>query len=222
MGEIMNEISAKELAKSERIGIDALRARWNTLCAERPDIFRERWDKNRPINFAQETALRSAKTEKKKTVSVRSLRAGKLTAALGQTALPDEVAPPVADESKIDISAIRRFAFDAVCILIVVGHAALIWYDCAQMWDTPGVIGGGLSFLFVLGAVLIATDKTRERTSGYALGFMFFVDVAAFFVHFPTFLKYAEIGEIQTGALCGFICLLSFAALYLYQDSKLD
>lgn len=66
MGEIMTTISAKELAKKEGIGMDALRARWNTLCAERPDIFRERWDKNRPINFAQETALRSAKSAAKK------------------------------------------------------------------------------------------------------------------------------------------------------------
>ena len=66
MGEIMEHISAKELAKKEGIGMDALRARWNTLCAERPELFRERWDKNRPINFAQETALRSAKSAAKK------------------------------------------------------------------------------------------------------------------------------------------------------------
>lgn len=68
MGEIMTTISAQELAKKEGIGLDALRARWNNLFAENHELFRERWDKNRPIISAQESALRSAKSGGKKSV----------------------------------------------------------------------------------------------------------------------------------------------------------
>lgn len=217
----IREMTAEQIAKSEGVTVDAVRARWNDLRETNSELFAVPFSRNVPLNFAQETALRSAKGSAKRS-------AKKPIAANTVSAQSKEVAPPVippvtvAEKATVNLSAIRRFAFDAVCILIVVGHAGLIWYDCYEMWEMPGMFGGGLSFLFVIGAVLIATDSTRQRTSGYALGFMFAVDIAAFFVHFPTFLKYAEIGEIQTGALCGFICLLSFAALYLYQDSKLD
>lgn len=174
------------------------------------------------------SAMRSAKSGGKKSARKSAPAAKEVSAKIAHTEPEKTPENPSLNllrflqQVKDGLPAIRRFAFDAVCILIVVGHAALIWYDCAEMWETPGIIGGGLAFLFVLGAILIATDKTRNRTSGYALGFMFVVDFAAYFVHFPTFLRYASIGEIQTGALCGFVCLLSFAALYLYQDSKLD
>ena len=120
------------------------------------------------------------------------------------------------------IADFRTAVFDATCIIAVVSHSALIWYDCAIMWETPGIIGGGMAFIFACIGLLIATDSSKPRTSAAALWFMFVVDCAAWFVHYPTFKQGASIGDIQTGALCGFICLLSFAALYLYQDSKLD
>ena len=139
-----------------------------------------------------------------------------------EPARANELAPIAPAKSGLSLDKIRAVAFDAVCISAVVGHAGLIWYDCAVMWETPGIIGGGMAFLFAIAGLLIATDPAKPRTSGAALWFMFLVDCAAWFVHYPTFLMSANIGEIETGALCGFICLLSFAALYLYQDSKID
>jgi len=116
----------------------------------------------------------------------------------------------------------RSNAIDALLVSVIVGHSALVWYDCGQMWGIPGAIGGGVTFLIVLAALLLASDETKPRTSDTALWFVFFIDVAAWFVHFPTFKKYADIGNIETGMFAGFLCACSFAALYIFRDSKLD
>lgn len=119
---------------------------------------------------------------------------------------------------------LRRFTFNAVCLAIVLGHAGLIWYDCAALWQEAGQIGGGLAFLFVLGCVLLATDASRVRTSAAALWIVAGVDIAAWWVHYPVFTRQMTAYDIkaETGALCAVICALSFFALVLYRDEKID
>jgi len=116
---------------------------------------------------------------------------------------------------------VRRFLISALLFTVVVMHGLLIWYDCAVLWDIPGQIGGGTVFIVVLAALLLASDATLPRTSGNALAFIFFVDCAAWKVHFEVF-KTPVVDNILTGSLCAFICAASFIALYLFRDSKLD
>lgn len=137
-------------------------------------------------------------------------------------AAPRTAHKPQPEQEAFSIEALRGTVFDVVCISIVVGHASLIWYDCATQWGTPGAIGGGLAFLIVMAALIISTDASRVRTSSSALWFVFFVDAAAWFVHYPTFQMYADIGDTETGAFAAFLCLSSWVALYIYRDSKID
>jgi len=116
---------------------------------------------------------------------------------------------------------VRRFLISALLFTVVVMHGLLIWYDCAVLWDIPGKIGGGTVFIVVLAALLLASDSTLPRTSGNALAFIFFVDCAAWKVHFEVF-KTPVVDNVVTGSLCAFICAASFIALYLFRDSKLD
>lgn len=118
-------------------------------------------------------------------------------------------------------SSFRSAAINILCFAIVIGHAGLIWFDCQSIWGTPGLIGGGLAFLIVSVAFLLATDPALPRTSDTALWFVLLVDCAAFFVHFPTFMRSSDIGALTTGWLCAAICACSFVALYLFRDSKL-
>lgn len=114
----------------------------------------------------------------------------------------------------------RQWAFDILMVAIVIGHAGLIWYDCNSLWNTPGMIGGGLAFLMVLGALIIATDRDKMETSQDALYFVFVVDCAAGFAHFAVFSEKSKMGEWPTGIFSVFICLCSFTALYLFRNSK--
>jgi len=121
-----------------------------------------------------------------------------------------------------DVATLRNIAIAGLLVSVIVGHSALVWYDCGQMWGIPGAIGGGVTFLIVLAALLLASDETKPRTSSNSLWFVALIDTAAFFVHVPTFEKHANIGPIETRAFAFFLCACSFVALYLFRDSKLD
>jgi hypothetical protein len=67
----------------------------------------------------------------------------------------------------------------------------------------PGTIAGGIGFAIILAAFLMATDKSRQRTSESALTFVAFVDVASIFVHYPVFSGYDVANWITTVCICG-------------------
>lgn len=120
----------------------------------------------------------------------------------------------------------KHVVFAGLCVCFVVAHAVLIWYDCIVLWPGkmaigPGMIGGGMAFIFQMAALVSAFDDTRGRTSGYALFVILLVDIAAGFLHYPTFIQGSEVGETVTMVFCGFVCLLSFSSLYLLRDSKI-
>lgn len=127
--------------------------------------------------------------------------------------------PSVPVEVPTDWSRILSVTRSAILIGIVLGHAALVWYDCADLWATPGAIGGGLVFFIVLAAVMFAADPAKYETRAFSLAFVALVDLAAFFVHYPVFSGYGVESSV-TKALCGFVCLSSWTALALYQNSK--
>jgi hypothetical protein len=114
---------------------------------------------------------------------------------------------------------VKGLTIGALLIAGVVSHAILVWYDCALLWGIPGQIGGAGMFAIVVAAVLLASDPEKFSTSGDALAFVFFVDCAAWFVHYEVF-KTPIVSNIITGSLCAFICAASFFALYLYRQFK--
>lgn len=120
-------------------------------------------------------------------------------------------------DKRLALSVVRS----GILLSVVIGHAALVWYDCTTLWGVPGMIGGGLVFAIVVAAVMFAADPLLPRTSGWAMWFVALVDGAAFWVHKPVFDGYGQ-GVAITSALCMFVCACSFAALYMFRDSKLD
>lgn len=136
--------------------------------------------------------------------------------------LPIEDSQTSATGFKEVVSRIRDFSILALYFIVVVGHGILVWYDCSQIWGMPGTIAGGIGFAIILAAFLMATDKTRERTSESALTFVAFVDVASIFVHYPVFSGYQVANWITTVCICVFIPCMSWGALYLFRDFKLD
>ena len=126
---------------------------------------------------------------------------------------------PAGPARKIDIQALRRLTLDTILIGIVTGHAGLIWYDCAVLWDTPGSIGGGLAFFIIVAAVMLATDPSKNISSQWGLFLALLVDAGAGWVHYPVFRNYRVSDDI-TLALVVFLCAMSFGALFLYRHQK--
>lgn len=170
----------------------------------------EMWRPGKPGNVREKSG--------KNPGNIREKKASVLTRPAAQ----NDVSPDIKPDREIrfpQIATVRRTALDVLLIGIVIGHAGLIWYDCAAMWGEPGQIGGGLAFCIVLAAVMLATDTAKNITSQYALFLAFLVDVGAYWVHFPTFQTYS-VPDAITSVLCVFLCAMSFGALFLYRHQK--
>lgn len=148
--------------------------------------------------------------------------------AFPETATPAPVAAPVEAQEMETAQSVSMTiqAFWAICIIVVVAHAGLIWYDAAQIWGTAGIFGGGLAFLIQLAALLVSCQSEQAGTSEWALLLVGAIDFGAWFLHFPTFLAENEysgvvVSTIQTGFMAGFICIFSFGALAMFRNSRI-
>ncbi len=134
----------------------------------------------------------------------------------------EEKKPKTEPKKRFDIAKFRTGLVDVLCAIAVIGHGILVWFDCWELWGKAGFIGGGLAFVIILIAFTLATDSSKNRTSENAMWFVLLVDLAAWKVHFDTFIRFSNVGEIVTGCLCAFLCACSFMALYIFRDSKLN
>lgn len=203
----MTEITLSELAEKSGGNYDTL---YRKAKRNFPEIS---WTKDSPVS-ADQIRLLSGKKRKRQTIAKPIV--------VNQPEPAAEPVPPA--RQKIEwptVSEIRTAAINILLFGAVIVHAGLIWYDCSELWDVAGQIGGGAVFMVVLAALLLASDSNLPRTSGNAMAFIFFVDCAAWKVHYEVF-KTPLVDNVITGALCAFICASSFVALWVFRDSKLD
>jgi len=186
---------------------DTLRQRVKSRLGEKYNAARPVTEKEIEILLAD-----SPKTQAKKQVSKIE----------NKTEKQEEKKPKSESKKHFDIAKFRTGLVDVLCAIAVIGHGVLVWFDCWELWGKAGFIGGGLAFVIILIAFTLATDSSKNRTSENAMWFVFFVDLAAWKVHFDTFIRFSNVGEIVTGCLCAFLCACSFMALYIFRDSKLN
>jgi len=117
--------------------------------------------------------------------------------------------------------------FRSVCALIVLSHAVLIAYDCWILWGVPGGMAGLIALLTVIACLILSSDERQKELSGQMIWFVWLIDAAAAFVHYPTFWNKAGVGyamgvrQFETACLAFFVCLCSMAASYFFWASKL-
>ena len=201
--------------------------KYDTLWRKAKRVFpAESWTAETPVPASVADALLSSDRRKKPAQTKRPARNPKQQpASVHQPPAPASgVSTPAPGRAKMawpTLHEVRRFLISALLFCAVVLHGGLIWYECSVLWGVPGQIGGGAVFSIVFAALLLASDDTLPRTSGNALAFMFFVDFAAWKVHYDVF-KTPVVENYITASLCAFICASSFVALWLFRDSKLD
>lgn len=115
-------------------------------------------------------------------------------------------------------------ALDTYLKAIIYAHAALVLADLTILYSAPGAIAGILVGMFMHAATKLAGRRELVRTSGFAMSVVFLLDGLAWFVHVPAFRASlsADVSDIVTQVLAGVVCAMSFAALYVLRDSKLD
>lgn len=213
MGEIYNMekaiITAKDIAKKEGVNIATIRHRWNAAFAKGT------FNQNATLSPEQVAAIsRNFSQAIAKPIKQKPIVNKPVPAAKSEPPARQKIKWPAFPE-------IRTAAINILLFGAVIAHAGLIWFDCSELWGIAGQIGGGAVFMVLLAALLLASDSSLPRTSGNAMAFVFFVDCAAWKVHYEVF-KTPLVDNVITGALCAFICASSFVALWVFRDSKLD
>lgn len=226
MGEHLQYMTPKEIAERLDVGTDAVRMKYRRMFPNRPFDVNESLPSEIYIRLLSD-GRRSGKHQVKKSspITVKDV-AEKFNVPPHISSMREDrkQAPPKPAKDwkrRISVESIRAAMLSVILLAVVIGHGALIWYDCATLWGTAGLIGGGVVFLIVLAAVLLAADESRVRTSGTALYFALCIDISAWWVHFPTFQR-PDVSDVITGALCAFLCACSWIALFLYRDKNLD
>jgi hypothetical protein len=176
-----------------------------------------KWSLNRVYSDSEISILLEAKPKSQTKQATKNLPAKPENKPEKQEAKKPKTEP----KKRFDIAKFRTGLVDVLCAISVIGHGVLVWFDCWELWGKAGFIGGGLAFVIILIAFTLATDSSKNRTSENAMWFVLLVDLAAWKVHFDTFIRFSNVGEIVTGCLCAFLCACSFMALYIFRDSKL-
>lgn len=141
-----------------------------------------------------------------------------------------EVAPQITEsvpQTKANGWDFKALSFQAVCVCIVLGHAALIWYHAWFLWGTGAAIAGGISFFTVLGSLIICSDPRQQSVSQDSMLLIFLIDAAATVVHYKAFwISIAYKGgmgveRLETMFFAAFTSLFSAAGLYFYRASQI-
>lgn len=208
-------MTGHELATKLKKSPDTMRNFFNRKAKKHPDVFQGfSWnlDRTYPADICEILTGRKSRTRNN-----NPQRQPKSTPPRAGENPETEPARTLSEK----MAAVRHFAVGFVLVAVVVCHAGLVWYDCAHLYGWAGVIGGLAVFLIVVAAVLLAADREKYSTSESALWFVFVVDCAAWWVHFPVF-DTPDVSSTVTGFLCGFLCAASWVALYLFRNYKLE
>ena len=214
------KLTIAEFSAQSGIKPDALRKRWKKVTGGKPfSIYAE----------LSETELSALSVKERKELKpippvaqpIPQYRES-LPRSVPTTEKSERKEKPTKRPRSFSLDKLRAGATVVVLLLIVLGHAGLIWYDCAIQWGTPGLIGGGMAALIALSASMLTFDSTRIGTAQTALALVFFIDAGAWFIHYATFTRTAQIGNIETGVFAGAICAMSFASLYILKEFKLE
>ena len=230
--EMDSEMNAKELAKREKISVRAIGIPYAKLRASGHPLFASQFNQNAPLSPEQIAILRPGKFTATKTTKKNTERVATFATPVAMTPEqgPSRLTAPqgvevVNPSKKTDW---QMLFFWALCGAIVLGHAGLVWFDCAYLWGIAGKLAGGIVFTVVLASLVLMSGKRFQSVSANMMWFVWLIEACAWFVHWPSFKQEASIGyskginDITTQFLAAFICLCAIAATYFYRQTVIE
>lgn len=205
--EAHSEETANTLAQKLGRGVDGIRIKYSALSSEGHPLFAAKFDRHAPLSEDQIQILFPKKS-------------------LNKSANKPVSKPKEKTDAQIESAWTWQMrVFVAGAFLLVIGHAALIWYDMAFLWSMPGKIGGGIVFSFILIGMVLMSEKRPNMTEIrenmlWAVGLL---EALAVVVHRAAFYRSASeayqagLGEGYIWALASVICLCSIGATIFYQ-----
>ena len=174
-----------------------------------------------PMSVEEQMSIAAMSRTKGRTIPRKPRTATPKPAPVETPETPEISAPPIGEGQPVRQKPLFNSSFLKA---IIYGHALLVLADLTILYSLPGAIAGVLVGLFMHSATELADRPELNATSQIAMVVCFVLDVLAWFVHVPAFRESlsSEVSDIVTQVLAGVVCLMSFAALYVVRESKLE
>lgn len=186
MHETLTLITAKDIAKREKVDIATIRLRWNA------NFGKGTFDSNRELSPEQVEILSRSKRAGKevKPRETKTIIRTNETISVNQPAPAIiEAMPPAPGRAKRQWPVIKwpTFGLSEFLALAVYGHTALVWYELWVIFQVPGILAGVVLFALKHAAVVICRSAKYEDYAADALGVAFVLDGLAVWVHYTAF-----------------------------------
>lgn len=180
MHETLTPITAKEIAKREKVDIATIRLRWNA------NFGKGTFDSNRELSPEQVEILSRSKRAGKemKPRKQKTIIRTPAQHTVNQPAPVDEALPPAPGRAKFEWP---TFGLSEFLALAVYGHTALVWYEVWVIFQIPGILAGVVLFALKHAAVVICRNEKFSDYTSDALGVAFVLDGLAVWVHYTAF-----------------------------------
>lgn len=220
MHETFSPLTAKDIAKGEGVNIATIRFRWNKVFAKGT------FDSNRELSqdevaaISQQTKGRAAKPAKPAPRKAPALPEQQ-PATVNQPAPASEATPPAPGRAKFEWP---TFGLSEFLALAVYGHTALVWYEVALIFGTPGILAGVVLFALKHCAVVVCRSEKFSDYHSDAFGVAFVLDALAVWVHFTAFCdampdRFRDGAEFWAALILGLV-VASGAFVSLYFTNK--
>lgn len=211
MHETFSPLTAKDIAKQQKVDIATIRLRWNA------NFEKGTFDSNRELSPEQVEILSQSKRTKRdaKPREKKIIRSETIT--VNQPAPASEVLPPAPGRAKFSWP---DFGLSEFLALAVYGHTALVWYEVALIFGTPGILAGVVLFALKHCAVVVCRSEKFSDYHSDAFGVAFVLDALAVWVHFTAFGdampdRFRDGAEFWAALILGLVVASgAFVALY--------
>ncbi len=210
VNETYGEVTANTLAERHGKTEASFRIKYARFRSEGHPLFAEKYSRHAPLTLEQVQILAPQKgAQAKNTRTAENARGA------------EKSAPP--QPVKAALKNWRVTAFVWMAFILVMGHAALVWYDVAFLWGMPGTIAGGVVFAFILSGMVLMGDSSLGEVRENMIWAVASLEALAIVVHQATFYRsagtafIAGLGIEYTWALAAVVCLCSIGSTIFYQ-----
>ena len=216
MHETFSPLTAKDIAKQQNVDIATIRLRWNA------NFEKGTFDSNRELSPEQVEILSQSKRTKRyaKPREKKIIRTTQ-TITVNQPAPASEAIPPAPGRAKFSWP---DFGLSEFLAIAVYGHTALVWYEVALIFGTPGILAGVVLFALKHCAVVVCRSEKFSDYHSDAFGVAFVLDALAVWVHFTAFCdampdRFRDGAEFWAALILGLV-VASGAFVSLYFTNK--
>lgn len=103
-------------------------------------------------------------------------------------------------------------------LFVSLGHGLLIVSELSELAGSIGTVAGAVVLSVIIACISLSSSRRWEETSSSALWFVFWLDVAAIYLHYRAFKPYVGVG-LSLG-LAIVVSVSAFMALYLFRNKN--